>query len=218
MSFSWLDERRREERRQRLGCPFPKPRGRAPKGANGLPMTWNTELGSWYDEELCGSLEQTREIHNELCPAYPVASAVQSDDGRSAENELRKLQDAAIRLLGCRALYEEGDDSDDYRVARDATAHAVQNLAACAHSQLLGSRPSDALLVSGVAFGSLPNRQAVPFVMPTQPPTQQQQPLPRITQKTRVLFTLPQSSPPPNPVSLLGPSEGEARGLGWRCR
>ena len=39
----------RARRRALLAGPFPKPRGRAPRGSNGLPKVWDKEFGGWTD-------------------------------------------------------------------------------------------------------------------------------------------------------------------------
>ena len=45
----------KRRRRAEATGPHPKPRGKAPRGANGLPQTWDRENGGWHDDELAPS-------------------------------------------------------------------------------------------------------------------------------------------------------------------
>ena len=42
---------RRARQRAQKAAPFPKPRGRAPRGSNGLPQVWDKERGGWSDAD-----------------------------------------------------------------------------------------------------------------------------------------------------------------------
>ena len=42
-------EQKREQRKRAAG-PHPKPRGKAPRGANGAPQIWDNENGGWHDD------------------------------------------------------------------------------------------------------------------------------------------------------------------------
>ena len=46
-----LDKVERARRRALRAGPYPKPRGRAPRGSNGLPQVWDKERGGWSDAD-----------------------------------------------------------------------------------------------------------------------------------------------------------------------
>ena len=46
-----LDKVERPRRRALRAGPYPKPRGRAPRGTNGLPQVWDKEHGKWSEDE-----------------------------------------------------------------------------------------------------------------------------------------------------------------------
>ena len=49
--MAWTKEEKAQRRAAKAG-PYPKPRGRAPRGSNGLPKSWDKERGGWIDAEL----------------------------------------------------------------------------------------------------------------------------------------------------------------------